>query len=666
MEKAVHARLSNYLENNELLPHTMFGFRAHLSTHDVLLQLKREVIDPARRNSDRALLSLDLKGAFDNVKHSTILQNLQTTNCGQRVYSYIYDFLKDRTVNISIGTKQTTQVKMGTRGTPQGAVLSPLLFNIALRNLPPLLNQIQGIRHALYADDITIWTTRGSMGMMEEQLQTAATTVQNYARACGLTCSPEKCELLVFRQHKNQATIDIHVDNSPIKEVQTVKILGLCINNKGNNHLAIQKLRLVSEQVGRMIARITTRKSGMREEDTLRLVQAFVVSRIVYAAPYLRLKKFDIKNLDVIIRTAYKKALGLPLTTSTDRLLRLGVHNTVDELIEAHLTAQVVRLSTTLTGRQVLNDLNINCPEQLDPKSDIPASWRGQFKGTPLPRNMHPDFHQPRRQARAEAIKRHYGGREGVFYVDAAGPEQGMAAVAVVHQDKTVDGLILHSHDTLAAEEVAIALAATHTTSEYILTDSQTAYRNYLRGRIAPLAAKILQDSYTRGYQPMDKHLVWVPGHQGIPGNESAHASARAFLPRAPNTDLVEPPIPLLTYTEILQHLRLSRRVYPPPAKTLDKGEEIHLRKLQTNTFNNPRRLHAIDPESFDSQCKFCGEKADLYHMVWACQRNQTVTINNQPTQEGWEAALTSSDARVQKELIGRARTAAYANGVPD
>ncbi|XP_049519020.1 uncharacterized protein LOC125943595 [Dermacentor silvarum] len=61
MEKAVHTRLSAYLEENDLMPHTMFGFRERLSTQDVLLQLKMEVIDPPSKRNSRAILALDLK-----------------------------------------------------------------------------------------------------------------------------------------------------------------------------------------------------------------------------------------------------------------------------------------------------------------------------------------------------------------------------------------------------------------------------------------------------------------------------------------------------------------------------------------------------------------------------------------------------------------------------
>lgn len=666
MEKAVQLRLSTYLEDQDLLPHTMFGFRAHLSTQDVLLQLKMEVIDPPRKRNSRAILALDLKGAFDNVKHSKILENLQGTHCGKRTFYYIKDFLQDRQAHIKIGDTRSEPILMGTRGTPQGAVLSPLLFNVALMHLPEKLNAVKGIRHALYADDITIWTTEGSLGQMEGALQEAATTVENYAAECGLRCSPDKSELLVLRRKGDTASLEISVHDTPIPEVETLRILGLLINNKGVNAAAITKLRTVCEQVIRMISRITTKKRGMQEKDTLRLVQAFILCRIVYVAPYLRIRKSDLNHMDVIIRTAYKKALGLPMKTSTERLLQLGVHNTADELISAHLTSQVMRLATTKTGRKVLEDLNICFPQQVAGRQDIPREWRNKFLTLPLPKNMHPEHHQARRVARSKMMNKCYSRTEGAFFVDAAGPVKGISTISVVHQMQVVDGLSVRDRETLAVEEVAIALAATHSASEYIITDSQAAYRNYMRGRITPLACKILSQAKTRA---APKQLIWVPGHEGVEGNERAHASARAFLPRDPSTssfaDFVSPS-PLTTYSEILQHLRLERQTLPGPARGLNKSEECHLRRLQTMSFNNPSRLHAIEPESFSAQCKFCGQKADLYHMVWACQKNSSIAIINQPTWEDWEAALSSSDLEEQRALIERARAAAFANGVPD
>ncbi|KAH7932829.1 hypothetical protein HPB49_003336 [Dermacentor silvarum] len=47
------------------------------------------------------------------------------------------------------------------------------------------------------------------------------------------------------------------------------------------------------------------------------------------------------QKMDVLLRKAVKAALGLPPHASTERILKLGIHNTVGELIEAHRNGQL-------------------------------------------------------------------------------------------------------------------------------------------------------------------------------------------------------------------------------------------------------------------------------------------------------------------------------------
>ncbi|KAM7297198.1 hypothetical protein ISCGN_022351 [Ixodes scapularis] len=102
LEHVVLNRLQPYLEKTGTFSYTMFGFRSQLSTQDILLQLKEDILDNISRTTTQAVLALDIKGAFDNVSHTTVLQNLASTNCGQRTYEYVRDFLKNRTATIGI------------------------------------------------------------------------------------------------------------------------------------------------------------------------------------------------------------------------------------------------------------------------------------------------------------------------------------------------------------------------------------------------------------------------------------------------------------------------------------------------------------------------------------------------------------------------------------
>ncbi|XP_037567997.1 uncharacterized protein LOC119448859 [Dermacentor silvarum] len=120
--------------------------------------IKCQIIDNTTRDI-RGILGLDLEKAFDIVCHAHILNSISELNLGEAFHRYISSFLRDRKATLKIGDLQSDNFSLGPRGTPQEAVVSPLLFNIAMKKLSERLSNIDGINHTLYADDITIWCT---------------------------------------------------------------------------------------------------------------------------------------------------------------------------------------------------------------------------------------------------------------------------------------------------------------------------------------------------------------------------------------------------------------------------------------------------------------------------------------------------------------------------
>lgn len=117
MERIILTRLQQQPDDTHQMPDSMFGFRKHLGTHDVLIQIKEEILVPATRHSPRAILALDLNGAFDNVTHEAILRNLSKTGFGERTYNYIVKFLSNRKAVLKIGDVTSNPIKLGDRGT---------------------------------------------------------------------------------------------------------------------------------------------------------------------------------------------------------------------------------------------------------------------------------------------------------------------------------------------------------------------------------------------------------------------------------------------------------------------------------------------------------------------------------------------------------------------
>ncbi|KAH7954690.1 hypothetical protein HPB49_020955 [Dermacentor silvarum] len=210
---------------------------------------------------------------------------------------------------------------------------------------------------------------------------------------------------------------------------------------------------------------------------------------------------------------------------------------------------------------------------------------------------MDPTQHTGRRLARAHSLHTRCRGTNSLGHFTAA----------VISEGHHIDGLSFRSPDTTHAEEVAIALAASHPTSRVIITDSRYACSRYLHGTIAPLAAHLLRAASWR-FEPHSIRIVWSSCHTGLP---AAHAAACVSPSRAVTTfDSASTPdtSAITQYRAILEHYRSSRRLYPDPARGLSKADERLLRRLQTNTLCPAAAQHFMP-----------GVLADTYHMIAVC-----------------------------------------------
>ncbi|KAM7312533.1 uncharacterized protein ISCGN_009438 [Ixodes scapularis] len=517
------------------------------------------VLSSARRRADNVTALVNVRWTRFRVQRTTMSENLASTDCGEKTYNYICNFLRNRTATIGIDSIRTDPLPVPNKGTPQGSVLSPTLFNLARRKLPEQLEEIPHIRRTLYADDLTIWTTSGSEGSKQDALQTAVDTVQRYLTSGNLQCSAEKSELLLLhrrnKRHPDQnSNIELYLDGSiPIPTVPRLRVLGLHLQADGRANYTIQTLQKTVTQIMRMVGRITNRKHGLKETDVIQLTQALITSHITYSIPYLNLNQ--------------------------DKLLAMGVHNTLQELIQAHLASQQERLALNPTGRTVLHNLHFPIPSSVRNTVRLPTAIQDHIQVAPIPKNMHPILHSGRRIARARALQHKYSSKADTCFTDAAMySDQPAAAVSVIDHDlKTVVTASIRTINPVEAEETAIALAIA-SGKEYlnILSDSQTALRRFRAGRISPCALRILTDLKT----PLpETTLIWTPGHESVDGNRQAHAVARACTHRVPqtedhNTILKFIPVPN-QYSEILIHQRGERFRHPPPHRSLTREEAV-------------------------------------------------------------------------------------------
>jgi RNA-directed DNA polymerase len=153
-----------------------YGFRPGRGCKDAL----REV-DRLLKEGFTQVVDADLKGYFDTIPHDRLMALVEGSISDGRVLSLIESFLHQDIMTDAARWQPEA-------GTPQGAVLSPLLANLYLHPLDLLMEQ-SGCRMVRYADDFVI------LCASEAEARAALRQVTAWVTANGLTLHPDKTKV---------------------------------------------------------------------------------------------------------------------------------------------------------------------------------------------------------------------------------------------------------------------------------------------------------------------------------------------------------------------------------------------------------------------------------------------------------------------------------------
>ncbi len=99
---------------------------------------------------------LDIEGAFDNLDMAAAVKSMKSHGLDKSIIQWYEHYLKNRMSSVEYGEK--TSHRALTKGTPQGGVLSPILWNLAFDSL--LQKFDKGVVEIFgYADDACLITT---------------------------------------------------------------------------------------------------------------------------------------------------------------------------------------------------------------------------------------------------------------------------------------------------------------------------------------------------------------------------------------------------------------------------------------------------------------------------------------------------------------------------
>lgn len=178
-DRVVQAAVRNVIEpifERTFAEHS-YGFRPHRGAKDALRR-----VDALLQGGFTHVVDADLKAYFDTIPHEGLMVALREQIADRTVLGLIEAFLRQP-------ISDDGALTVPERGTPQGAVISPLLANAYLTPLDHLMAR-EGFEMVRYADDFVVLCTDAASA------ERALALIRRWTEQSGLTLHPEKTRLV--------------------------------------------------------------------------------------------------------------------------------------------------------------------------------------------------------------------------------------------------------------------------------------------------------------------------------------------------------------------------------------------------------------------------------------------------------------------------------------
>jgi RNA-directed DNA polymerase len=178
-DRVVQTALRNVLEpifERDFAEHS-YGFRPRRGCKDALRR-----VDALLKAGCQYVVDADLKSYFDTIPHDRLLERIRQKVSDGRVLALIEAFMRQGVLD---GLEQWTPEQ----GSPQGAVISPLLSNIYLDPLDQMMAE-RGFAMVRYADDFVV------LCRSREEAERALDAVREWTAQAALTLHPDKTRIV--------------------------------------------------------------------------------------------------------------------------------------------------------------------------------------------------------------------------------------------------------------------------------------------------------------------------------------------------------------------------------------------------------------------------------------------------------------------------------------
>ena len=306
------------MTQNNIIIAAQSGFRNYRQTKDNIIFLSQKVQESFIEKKKTLAIFFDIESAFDKVWHNGLIYKLAKQKVPLYILSIIRDFITDRAFAVKVNGISSTLRKIY-RGLPQGAVLSPTLYNLYTNDLPTKNHRWPDKKDQefslIFADDIAYVLSFKCPIEAKQKAQKYLDELESWTKKWRLKLAPHKSAQIIFSRARKYdiKELEIKINGIKIPKDDEPKFLGIKFDRGLNFSAQIECNKTkISDRTNIMKILSLNPLWRLQEGTLIQLYKSLIRSVIEYSSFIIdSISKSFLKKLEAIqnntLRIIFKK-----------------------------------------------------------------------------------------------------------------------------------------------------------------------------------------------------------------------------------------------------------------------------------------------------------------------------------------------------------------------